>query len=208
MSIFTRPISACFYPPYPFVFYIQPKYQNLSKITKQKLGYKHLDNETTKIESISHSNTQTQTYDRITLQISEPKYIETVIFTTETSKLSFSQNIAVASLAPPQNNNFTFNNQITYQRAYQTQTRTQQNAVVRNNPRVSSNEIYNILCSTVRGAYVSYDRASTAARSIDNKYNGTYRVAYDQICSTIRGAYCSYDKAQYCANCIAQQLNN
>ena len=203
MSFFTSPISGCFYPPYPFVFYISPKIQNLTKFTKQKMGYKQLNNEhnhdkTIKIQSISHSNTQTQTSNKIILQISEPKYIESVISTTET--LSFSDNIAVASLAPPQNNNANINNQNNNQ--------TQQNEQVINNPRVSSDEIYDILCSTLRGAYVSYDKADTAASAIDNKYNGSYSVAYDEICSSIRGGYCSYDKARFCANSIAQQLNN
>lgn len=64
-------------------------------------------------------------------------------------------------------------------------------------------KINSILCSTIRGGYVSYAAAETAAEEIGALFYGAKTKSYDILCKYARGKYCSYATAYCCAEKIA-----
>ena len=66
--------------------------------------------------------------------------------------------------------------------------------------------IYRLLCNTIRGAYVSYDKAEGAAEIIEMALGIDYNISYQCLCSHVRGEYCSYDKAEMVASKIYEKF--
>ncbi|OHS99733.1 hypothetical protein TRFO_33817 [Tritrichomonas foetus] len=67
-------------------------------------------------------------------------------------------------------------------------------------------DIDSILCSTIRGAYVSYNQATLASGKVDKRYPGIRSIAYSILCDLARGKYCSYDTSTKCARKIAKAI--
>jgi hypothetical protein len=71
----------------------------------------------------------------------------------------------------------------------------------------------NILCYTVRGSYVSYERADGVVEYIRKEYNFDvdgidHIIVHDTIYRNARGSYCGYADATYYGKLLAQNLND
>ena len=66
--------------------------------------------------------------------------------------------------------------------------------------------IYRLLCNTIRGAYVSYDKAMGAADIIEMALGIDHNITYQCLCDHVRGKYCSYDRAEKAASKIYERF--
>ena len=74
------------------------------------------------------------------------------------------------------------------------------------NPRITE-QVSNILIETLQGQYVKYELAEYAAKKINDKIEGSYKIAYDCICYLLRGKYCTFEFATFCANRISKKIS-
>lgn len=69
-----------------------------------------------------------------------------------------------------------------------------------------SRQIYEELCNSIRGGYVSYEKADSAAKSLSANLQIPYDFARELMLDYARGKYCSYDTASSYANMMAERI--